>query len=973
MRLLLAQPGIHGRRRRSRSRSASAPTPRSSGWPTPRCSVRCGRRARRELYVLQVVERVSRLREYAGEPSSSTASPASSDGRLNAAATDAPDLIERGFVSGNYFGVLGVPPAAGPRADRGRRRAEAAIVGVLGYRVVARTLRRRSGGRRQDDSGQRRAGHDRRRRRAGFPRHEPAERAEAVSAADGDAAACRRAFFARPGDARRTATSSGSTSSPGCAGVTPQAAAAAIEARLPPASPAPARGEPEPIELTPLRSARARAAPAPPACHASSQLLGASSRSRCSSAAPTSPTCSVARGGATARDRRCGWRSARRRGRIARQLLIESLVLAGHRRRCRARTSRRWTAAARALPAAGRHRDRRARPGIERRRPRVHGAVVAGVTGVLFGAGAGMARGARGRARIAPRESRATRARSGLRSTLVAAQVALSVVLLAGTGLFLQKPASQSLRVPLGFTRRRRGDGLGESRRRRDTISRAPRRSTTKRSSACAGIPGVTAAAWTTVVPINGDAVMSRPTSRATNPGAGEDVHVLQRRRRPEYFGGRHAPASRPRRSPSRHGARRPWSAIVNETAARRFWAGRDPLQGRLAAGRTITGSRSSAWSRTRRSSELDEAAEPFVYMPFAQAGSAATVSCRRTCWSGRPATSKRCSARLREQLRGGRSRRAGLRRQHVRVARPRARHAAADGRDAVRRLRRARADARRDRHLRRRVIRRRAADARDRHPHRARRRPRARSARSSCAQGIGPDRRGHRRRPCSSPPRQPLAAAFLRGVPPRDPVTYVPARRGDRCSRAWIAPRRHWIPAARGAPRRSSPRAARCAGRQSALHGDVSQFDDCAANPDLWPPETVVPLQNVAAPMSARCGSSGWTSPASSRPARRRRRPARRARSTSTARPPSRTARSRWATRSTSPGRFGRRQKVIVRGLAEKHMPKAEARLLYEDVTPEAVPGGGRTAADGAPGGAVHASAGFGRPDKRERKALNR
>ena len=30
------------------------------------------------------------------------------------------------------------------------------------------------------------------------------------------------------------------------------------------------------------------------------------------------------------------------------------------------------------------------------------------------------------------------------------------------------------------------------------------------------------------------------------------------------------------------------------------------------------------------------------------------------------------------------------------------------------------------------------------------------------------------------------------------------------------------------------------------------------------------------------------------------------------------------------------RRQSVIVRGLAEKHLPKAEARQLYEDVTPK-------------------------------------
>ena len=34
-----------------------------------------------------------------------------------------------------------------------------------------------------------------------------------------------------------------------------------------------------------------------------------------------------------------------------------------------------------------------------------------------------------------------------------------------------------------------------------------------------------------------------------------------------------------------------------------------------------------------------------------------------------------------------------------------------------------------------------------------------------------------------------------------------------------------------------------------------------------------------------------------------------------------------------------GRRQRLIVRGLAEAHIPKAEARTLYEDVTPPPTP----------------------------------
>lgn len=35
----------------------------------------------------------------------------------------------------------------------------------------------------------------------------------------------------------------------------------------------------------------------------------------------------------------------------------------------------------------------------------------------------------------------------------------------------------------------------------------------------------------------------------------------------------------------------------------------------------------------------------------------------------------------------------------------------------------------------------------------------------------------------------------------------------------------------------------------------------------------------------------------------------------------------------------FGRRQTVAVQGIAERHMPRAEARLLYEDRTPPPTP----------------------------------
>jgi ribosome-associated heat shock protein Hsp15 len=68
----------------------------------------------------------------------------------------------------------------------------------------------------------------------------------------------------------------------------------------------------------------------------------------------------------------------------------------------------------------------------------------------------------------------------------------------------------------------------------------------------------------------------------------------------------------------------------------------------------------------------------------------------------------------------------------------------------------------------------------------------------------------------------------------------------------------------------------------------------------------------------------------------------------------------------------LGRRQKVVVKALAEQHIPKAEARLLYEDVTPK--PSAEevellRMARLAAPFGRP----GAGAPDKRERRQIRR
>ena len=70
---------------------------------------------------------------------------------------------------------------------------------------------------------------------------------------------------------------------------------------------------------------------------------------------------------------------------------------------------------------------------------------------------------------------------------------------------------------------------------------------------------------------------------------------------------------------------------------------------------------------------------------------------------------------------------------------------------------------------------------------------------------------------------------------------------------------------------------------------------------------------------------------------------------------------------------RFGRRQKIVVREFAEKHIPRGEAKLLYEDLTPKPSPEEvelRRMARMAAP---FIRPASAGSPDKRERRALRR
>ena len=69
----------------------------------------------------------------------------------------------------------------------------------------------------------------------------------------------------------------------------------------------------------------------------------------------------------------------------------------------------------------------------------------------------------------------------------------------------------------------------------------------------------------------------------------------------------------------------------------------------------------------------------------------------------------------------------------------------------------------------------------------------------------------------------------------------------------------------------------------------------------------------------------------------------------------------------------LGRRQRVVVRALAEKHLAKAEARELYTDLTPPPSPEEVEARKIARLTGPFPRSRSAGSPDKRERRELRR
>ncbi len=69
----------------------------------------------------------------------------------------------------------------------------------------------------------------------------------------------------------------------------------------------------------------------------------------------------------------------------------------------------------------------------------------------------------------------------------------------------------------------------------------------------------------------------------------------------------------------------------------------------------------------------------------------------------------------------------------------------------------------------------------------------------------------------------------------------------------------------------------------------------------------------------------------------------------------------------------LGRRQRVVVRALADRHLPKAQARMLYEDLTPPPSPEEKELLRLARLAGFAGARGPAGAPDRRQRRELRR
>ena len=211
--------------------------------------------------------------------------------------------------------------------------------------------------------------------------------------------------------------------------------------------------------------------------------------------------------------------------------------------------------------------------------------------------------------------------RFGLGSALVVGQVALSLVLVVGAGLFVRTFASLAS-VSLGF----RPDPLllVNVNAKRSTVASADRQALFMRMrDAAAAVPGVQEAAWQVITPVTSsgwDDLVANPPGLSLSEKE-RDVHLNAVS--PGWFAAYGTPILAGRDFDPLDGASAPHVVIVNETFAKKFFNGANPV------GHSV---RMEAWPREAPPElhiiglahdtvyeSLDSGVPPTMYQPVAQ------------------------------------------------------------------------------------------------------------------------------------------------------------------------------------------------------------------------------------------------------------------------------------------------------------------------------------------------------------------
>jgi predicted permease len=207
------------------------------------------------------------------------------------------------------------------------------------------------------------------------------------------------------------------------------------------------------------------------------------------------------------------------------------------------------------------------------------------------------------------------RRRSRLQSSLVTAQVALCLVSLIAAGLLLRS-LSNTLAVDPGFETRNGlvlpiNLGFGQY---EEAEGRQFFRQAVERVASLAGVRSAALAAYVPLGPVHGSHWVR---IEGYERGEGESMQLKRNMVSPDYFETMGIPILRGRGiSDADTETTRP-VAVVNETMARRYWAGRDPLGGVIRMGDLTL--EVVGVMKDGRYGGLDDEPEPYFCLPMRQ------------------------------------------------------------------------------------------------------------------------------------------------------------------------------------------------------------------------------------------------------------------------------------------------------------------------------------------------------------------